>query len=203
MPTGPAVVLGSTQAVLAPGSAAWPDGVEVVVRRSGGGAVMLEPDGVLWVDVVVPRHDPLWVDDVSGSAMWLGRAWVAALGALGVAAEVYDGPVDRSAMARAACFAGRGPGEVLAPGGAKLVGVSQRRNRAGARLQSVLYTAVPSATALASLVGATVDGGAGVVADAVGRQTAHAEVDPDMMFSALCRAINEASPGEPARGDHR
>ncbi|MBC8484291.1 MAG: hypothetical protein H8D48_05140, partial [Actinobacteria bacterium] len=45
----PTLVLGSSQAgvEVAPG-------LDVVRRSSGGGAVLLRPDGVLWVDVLMP-----------------------------------------------------------------------------------------------------------------------------------------------------
>ena len=74
---GPALVLGSTQRVDdVDAEAAAALGVEVVRRRSGGGAVLLEPDDVAWIDVIVPRGDPLWSDDVAVAAEWLGQAWV-------------------------------------------------------------------------------------------------------------------------------
>ena len=47
-------------------------GVAVVRRRSGGGAVLLDPGGVVWVDVVVPRHDPRWDDDVVNNRIPFG-----------------------------------------------------------------------------------------------------------------------------------
>ncbi|OWY62056.1 hypothetical protein B7486_60470, partial [cyanobacterium TDX16] len=57
----PALVLGSRQGdgVVAAGPA-QAAGVEVVRRRSGGGAVLLQPDASLWVDLVVPAGDELW-----------------------------------------------------------------------------------------------------------------------------------------------
>ncbi|HMK10933.1 MAG TPA: hypothetical protein VK461_05105, partial [Acidimicrobiales bacterium] len=52
--TEPALVLGSAQSLVdVPGLA-------VCQRRSGGGAVLVRPGEVLWVDVIVPRGDPLW-----------------------------------------------------------------------------------------------------------------------------------------------
>jgi lipoate-protein ligase A len=212
-PTAPAVVLGSTQASLfasvsrAPGEvrsdegAGGPGGdVDLVLRHSGGGAVMLEPGGVLWVDVVVPRGDPLWVDDVSTGALWLGAAWVSALASLGVAATVYRGPVDRSQLARAVCFAGRAPGEVIAADGRKVVGISQRRTRTGARFQCVLYTEVPSSAALASVVASTVEGGAGIVAEALAGHVAHVEADAEVVFEAMRHAVAAAGPISPDSG---
>lgn len=130
--TSPAVVLGSTQPDSAVRASA---GIDVVRRRSGGGAVLVEPGGVVWVDVLVPAGDPLWQPDVGRAFAWLGRAWATALAHVGVAgAEVYDGPLRQTAWSRAVCFAGLGPGEVTVDG-AKVVGLCQRRTRAGALFQ--------------------------------------------------------------------
>lgn len=138
----PAVVLGSTQAMsdIDAGRAAA-GGVDVVRRRSGGGAVLVEPGGLAWVDVVVPYADPLWDDDVGRASAWLGRAWAGALADAGVfGAGVYDGPRRGTSWSGRVCFAGLGPGEVVV-GGAKVVGMGQRRTRAGALFQSAALLA--------------------------------------------------------------
>lgn len=134
--TAPTVALGSTQSIDAvDAEAAEAAGVEVVRRRSGGGAMWLAPGTTTWVDVVLPADDPHWVDDVGRAATWLGRAWVGALGGLGVSDLVlHDGPMVRSAHSGLVCFAGTAPGEVSL-GGRKVVGISQRRTRRGARFQ--------------------------------------------------------------------
>ncbi|MBW3645669.1 MAG: hypothetical protein KY441_09210 [Actinobacteria bacterium] len=134
----PALVLGSTQPETdADAAAVAGAGAELVRRRSGGGAVLLVPGQALWVDVVVPRDDRLWDDDVHRASHWLGAAWVAALVDLGVVAEVHTGPLVRTRWSRLVCFAALGPGEVHA-GGRKLVGLSQRRTRHGARFQCLV-----------------------------------------------------------------
>jgi lipoate-protein ligase A len=132
----PVLVIGSAQATgtVDHEAAAW-RGVEVVRRRSGGGAVLLVPGEALWIDIVVPRDDTLWHDDVGVAAHWLGDAWAAALGDLGVAATVHRGGLERTPWSSLVCFAGLGPGEVVDGAGRKLVGISQRRTRAGARFQ--------------------------------------------------------------------
>lgn len=135
----PAVVLGSTQrgdAVdLAAASAA---GIEIAKRRSGGGAVLLEPGAVIWVDVILPASDPRWEQDVGRSFAWLGAAWVRVLRELGLdGAEAHAGPLLRRPWSDLVCFAGLGPGEVTV-GDRKVVGISQRRTRAGARFQCAL-----------------------------------------------------------------
>jgi len=135
--TRPAVVLGSTQAMSTVDAArAEAQGVDVVRRLSGGGAVLVEPGSLVWVDVVVPPADPLWEADVGRAFAWLGRAWAGALADAGVTgADVYDGPLRRTSWSGRVCFAGLGPGEVVV-GGAKVVGMCQRRTRAGALFQS-------------------------------------------------------------------
>jgi lipoate---protein ligase len=132
----PALVLGSTQPDgLVDHEAAARAGVDVVRRRSGGGAVLVEPGGTVWVDVVVPPGDPLWDDDVGRAAHWVGEAWVAALARTGTAgATVHTGGLVTTPWSRQVCFAGLGPGEVVV-GGRKVVGVAQRRTRHGARFQ--------------------------------------------------------------------
>src|SRR5262245_14287634 len=71
----PALVLGSTQPDdVVDRDAARRLGIEVVRRRSGGGAVLLQPAGTVWIDVELPRDDPLWDDDVGRASWWLGEA---------------------------------------------------------------------------------------------------------------------------------
>lgn len=137
----PVIVLGSTQPTGdIDAAAAARLGIEVARRRSGGGAVYLHPDDSTWVDITIPRDDALWVDDVSTSMRWVGDAFASVLGsALAAGAPaVHDGPFRAGVLSRAYCFAGLAPGEVTV-GGAKLVGVSQRRGRPGARMQCVVY----------------------------------------------------------------
>ena len=134
--TGRAVVLGSTQtAGTVDADAAAAAGVEVVRRRSGGGAVLVRPGELVWVDAFVPAGDRLWSPDVGRAAHWLGAAWTGALAACGVEASWHDGGLVAAPWSRLVCFAGLGPGEVRV-GGAKVVGLSQRRTREGALFSS-------------------------------------------------------------------
>lgn len=135
--TAPALVLGSTQpAIHVDSAAAEAAGVEVVRRRSGGGAVLVGPDRMVWVDLVVPAGDPLWQPDVGRAFWWLGEVWASALAGLGAnGATVHRGPLVSSAWSRMVCFAGLGAGEVTASGGGKIVGLAQRRSRHGALFQ--------------------------------------------------------------------
>lgn len=132
-PSGPALVLGSTQ----PESSvnrrrAEALGLPIVRRRSGGGAVLVRPGTVLWVTVDLPAGDPLWQDDLGRSFQWLGRVWAEALAACGAEeAEAYEGGPIRTEWSSTLCFAGLGSGEVRVAG-RKAVGLAQRRRSQGA-----------------------------------------------------------------------
>lgn len=144
--TAPAVVLGSTQPAPPAGGT-----IELVRRRSGGGAVLVEPGRVVWADVVVPAGDPLWQVDVGRAAWWLGDTWAVALDDLGLAgAAVHRGGLVRTQWSALVCFAGLGPGEVTVAG-RKVVGTSQRRTRDGALFQCAVPLAWDPAPLLDAL----------------------------------------------------
>ena len=70
------LVVGSAQrSSTVDGVAAAARGVEVVRRRSGGGAVLLLPGEFVWLDLVIPAGDPLWSDDVGAAMLWVGELW--------------------------------------------------------------------------------------------------------------------------------
>jgi lipoate-protein ligase A len=134
----PTVILGSTQSADDVNqNSADMSGVLVSRRRSGGGAVFVHPSDSVWVDITISRDDPLWKDDVAQSMLWLGELFVEALSPW-VHAEVYRDSFSPGVDGRVVCFASSSPGEVFV-GKKKLVGISQRRGREGARFQCVLY----------------------------------------------------------------
>ncbi len=135
---GPALVLGSSQHVEeADAAACTAAGVAVVRRQSGGGAVVVAPRAQVWIDAWVPAGDPLFDEDVVRAARWFGEVWAAALESLGVKTPaVHAGRLEAGEWGRMLCFAGMGPGEVSA-GGRKVMGLSQRRSRHGARFHSL------------------------------------------------------------------
>ncbi len=150
-PIDSALVLGSSQPeTVADASACARAGVGLVRRRSGGGAVLVQPGAQLWVDLVVPAGDPLFDEDVARAAWWVGEAWALALRHAGLAgAEAWKGQLLRRPWGSIACFALLGAGEVTVPDVTatdvtasvpgrqwpKVVGVSQRRTRLGALFQ--------------------------------------------------------------------
>ncbi len=138
----PALVLGSTQdRSVVDVDACRLAGVEIVRRRSGGGAVLLVPGEVTWIDVVVPAGSAGWSDDVHGPMVWLGRHLAEAITSSTGAHDVvaHDGAMRTTSWSTLVCFDGVGAGEVLV-GGHKLVGISQRRTRHAARLQCCWYS---------------------------------------------------------------
>lgn len=136
-PTAPALVMGSAQRETDfDVEALRNDDIALAPRRSGGGAVFIEPAGVVWVDVLAPRGSRYWSDDLGATFLRVGECWQAALRELGVASEIVQESPDRSPEARLACWAGLGWGEVTVDG-AKIVGLSMRRTRWGARIQGM------------------------------------------------------------------
>jgi len=196
-PVAPAVALGSAQRQLVPDAGVSPPvagSPARVVRSSGGGAVLVDPACCVWIDVVIPRDDPLWHDDVGRSALWLGRCWQAALADLGITAGVHEGPADRHDAARAACFAGMGPGEVVADG-RKLVGISQRRTRTGARYQCLAYTALPAVAPLVAALGGVAPVG---LADQLVATTGYVTARHPVLVDAVVRAMMTTTPSDGA-----
>lgn len=139
----PALVLGSAQPdSVVDAAAAAADRVEVTRRRSGGGLVSLVPGNDCWIDLIIPRHSGLWVEDVGRAFHWVGAVWADALSAvlppdLAATVAVYTGPPLGREAGRIVCFAGLGPGEVTVAG-RKVVGLSLRRWRDGARFQCAM-----------------------------------------------------------------
>lgn len=177
--TSTAVVLGRGQARLLTGHA--PD-VEVLIRFSGGGAVLMDPS-LLSLDVLLPAGHP-WLegDDLGAVFPRVGAIWVDALRDLGVSgATLYDGPATarrrgdaRERLLAAVCYATLGRGEVLV-GGRKLVGLAQRRRRPGALVQCGLLRRWDPAPLLTALGGDPQD--AAVLGAAVGLDEVTARAD--------------------------
>ncbi len=134
------MVLGSTQDPGLLNTAAVADlGAQVVRRRGGGGVVLLLPGDHLWFDAWIPRDDPLWRDDVSHAAVWAGEWWRDALETVGITGTTVHRGGAVSGPHPSICFSGRGPGEVIAPSGAKIMGLSQWRSREGALFHTCVY----------------------------------------------------------------
>lgn len=155
---GPGLVLGSSQRTgTADERRAASLGVEVLRRRSGGGAVLLRPGRQVWADFFVAAGDPLWHDDVIRAADWVGRLWSSVVAPFAAApCSVHTGRLVADRWGTLVCFAGTGPGEVLV-GGRKVVGVSQRRSRDQVRIQTAARVQPRGARAAAHSAGDSLD----------------------------------------------
>jgi lipoate-protein ligase A len=170
-------------------------------RSSGGGAVLIAPGAQVWVDVWLPCDDPLWEEDVVRSSSWLGRAWCDALEEQGVGdLEVHEGRLARTEMSDLVCFAGLGPGEATWKG-RKLVGISQRRVKQGARFQTVSPLELPGATLLDALdtdarerkaIAAALAGATTCLRDATGQAAVDDASLTARLEDSLIRAISRA-----------
>jgi lipoate---protein ligase len=178
---GPTLVLGSTQrGDLVDEGALRERGVDLVRRRGGGGAVYLGPGEQLWLDVWLPRDDPLWVPDVSAAAEWIGAWWMEALAGVGPHdLRIHRGRSVPGEFGDLVCFAGRGPGEVFR-GDAKVVGLSQWRSRQGALFSSCAYLRWDPA-ALLDLVAVEEDTRAGLARDLAPRAVGLAALEPPVL----------------------
>jgi len=144
--TGSALVLGSGQSSYAIDPDACVErGVEIVRRRSGGGAVLLIPGEVTWIDIIIPAGSTGWADDVHAPMVWLGRILADLLQDLLAGSDqayevtVHDGKMVATKWSSLVCFDGIGSGEVFLDA-RKLIGISQRRTRTYARLQCCWYS---------------------------------------------------------------
>jgi lipoate---protein ligase len=190
--SAPALVLGRSHADPAlDEEAARAAGVAVVRRSSGGGPVLWD-DGLLSLDLVLPRGHRLAPDDVVAAYRPLGEAIAAALRTCGVGdVEVVD--VERARAWRRdpggaadACYGGLSPFEVLVAG-RKVVGLSQARRRTGALLQAGILERL-DADGLARLLGRDEAWAAALRETAAGLDEA-ARVSRDDLVAAVDREL--------------
>lgn len=166
--TDRAVVLGSSQPLeVVSASLTAAAGVSVVRRRAGGGAVYVGPGEQLWADLFVPAGDPLHETDVGVAFYWLGDVFAEVIGHVSARlthepdeigrivekdpaladqrerlgerfrTSVHKGALITTPWSRLMCFCGLGAGEVLL-GNDKVLGLAQRRTRAGAWLHAMV-----------------------------------------------------------------
>ena len=132
----PAIVLGRGQKPVQPLlERAAGEGIAVVTRASGGGAVMAGP-WMLSVTLLLPAAHALARKSLPAGYSAVGEACQRVLSRFRVPTEVAAGPSSTEPARRHelgelswACFAGLSHGELLASGGRKIVGVSQVRRR--------------------------------------------------------------------------
>jgi lipoate-protein ligase A len=139
-----ALVLGSSQRGMAEGlHAPRRLGVELVVRASGGGAVLVGP-WMLSASIVLPIDHRLIRGSLVESYRWLGEAYAGVLGELGLPARAVAPDAARELQRQAdredlgwSCYGGMSPWEVVV-GARKIVGLAQVRKRTGVLLTAGL-----------------------------------------------------------------
>ncbi len=134
-PTDRALVLGSsTRQSEFDLDRARRQGLAVVRRNSGGGAVLVEPGAQIWLMLYLGLDDPLVPWDLGRSFLWLGAAVLGLLRELRLNATMVESRQPRTALGSLICFADLGYGEVSVDG-AKVLGLAQRRSRGQACFQ--------------------------------------------------------------------
>ncbi|WP_298387699.1 hypothetical protein [Ferrimicrobium sp.] len=134
-PTDRALVLGSSTA--AEGfdlEFARHQGLTIVRRRSGGGAVLVEPGAQIWLMLYLRLDDSLITRDIGTSFLWLGATVQAVLEDHGIRGQLVTSRQHRSELGALVCFADLGFGEITVDG-AKVLGLAQRRSRGQACFQ--------------------------------------------------------------------
>ena len=183
----PTLVLGSSQpeaTIDAQRCAAR--GIEVVRRRTGGGAVLVSSADLVWFDLVIDRDDPLWTDDVAQAFEWVGHSCATALAGFGITTSMHTGRHRTTPLSPSVCFAGLGAGE-LTHQDRKLVGISQRRTRTHARFQVAVLRRW-DAGAHADLL-AVSDASRAAVAAELDRAAVGVDLDIDDLLDAVVAAL--------------
>jgi lipoate---protein ligase len=151
----PSIVLGCSQHALLT-DARRSASVPVLVRSSGGGAVLTGP-WMLGLSALLPPQHGLLADSLTASYRWLGELLAGALQLHGIAALAVA-----PARARApddlswACFAAVASWEV-AVGQRKIAGLAQRRRRNGVLLSAGLLLDAPDWPLLCVALGRPAD----------------------------------------------
>lgn len=157
----PALVLGSSQRALVARMVPMPS-LEVLLRESGGGAVLTGP-WLVSVSLVLPPGHAWLGQGLLESYRRLGQLHAEALAELGMAASALP-PAHiqdmQDALAKQglpavdwACFGTLSPWEVVNAGGRKLVGLAQRRRQQGVLLVAGTLVAQPDWGLLCTAMG--------------------------------------------------
>ena len=122
------------------------EGVDVVVRASGGGAVIAGPWMCSYTVLVPPDHAFVRMS-LPRSYEAIGEAWRRALGRLGIATSIAPrvtaGLAGVDHARRWACFASLSCGELVGPDSRKIVGLAQVRRRNGVAICAGLLLSQP------------------------------------------------------------
>jgi lipoate---protein ligase len=195
----PAIVLGCSQAGLCQVVAQRLRGrAELVVRESGGGAVLTGP-WLVGVSVVLPLTHPWACDGVMDSYQRLGQLHAAVLNGLGVAAHAM--PPDTLPSSRAACpldavdwacFGSLSPWELVNSQCRKLVGMAQRKTQQGVLLVAGTLLSDVDWHLLCEVMGNPRDESTLRTLTVNAQEMIGRQIQPERYASALAHAIQHA-----------
>ena len=192
----PAVVLGCSQRRLLDDRSTVAD-VEVLMRTSGGGAVLVGP-WMLGLSALLPAAHPLAAGGPVPSYRWLGEGIAQSLRQIGVAATALSPDAlrarrcERSAPAPDwACFAGISPWEVLV-GERKIAGLAQVRRRHGVLLVAGVLLQPPPWTVLCDRLGRPIDDAQLLTLATTSCAQERADTEPEPLANAFSQALAKA-----------
>jgi lipoate-protein ligase A len=196
----PAIVLGCSQRALHERLHAAPGGLpmEVLLRESGGGAVLAGP-WMLGLSLVLPVEHPWLAQGLVDSYRPLGRLCAEALngpgGTVQALAPQQVQSTEAALVARGlpalqwACFGSLSPWELVDGQGRKLVGLAQRRRQTGVLLVAGILLAPPPWERFCAALGRAED--AEVLQQRTGPcvPAAGSALDAGTMAAALARGL--------------
>jgi len=155
----PAIILGAAQRPNEQQLArAVSQGVELVRRKSGGGAVMAGAE-MLSVSVFLPRHHPISTGSTVKAYHWIGELWQKVFTSYRLCTRLPNAEDIAQSKQQAerhsidwACYGAVAHGELLDQQGRKLLGVAQIRSRHGCVLTCGVYLYPPNWRLLANVV---------------------------------------------------
>jgi lipoate---protein ligase len=161
------------------------EGVAVIQRRAGGGAVWLD-EHVLCGAICLPLSDV--PSDVTESYRWVGECLASALGGRRVSVE--EARADLNPL-RDACFGALSPHEVVDADGRKFVGLAQVRRRHAALFQVGVLCDGRDQSRLADFLRPP-------TGDGLRRRSAGVSLTPQQAFEAVAAVCStDATPSAP------
>jgi lipoate-protein ligase A len=129
--------------------------VDLVQRRTGGGAVLVGP-WMMSASILLPLHHPLANLNIHETYRWFGESHAVALRSFGLESEVIKSNKDPLVSADKkldwACFGGRCTGELIV-NNRKVVGLAQLRSKRGILLVSGILLYDPNWKLLCNVYG--------------------------------------------------
>ena len=151
-----AVVLGCAQRITEQDRLrATAAGIDLLVRQSGGGAVLTGP-WLLGASVALPPSHPFATMTLPSSYRWLGRACVRWLGGMGIVGQSLPAHAEADGPQPWACFGRTASWEVKCAG-RKIAGFAQVRRRSGVVFNAGVLLDAPPWRLMCAVLGKSYD----------------------------------------------